>query len=97
MFVGIARFDFLVPGSTSLKDKRQVVRKIIGAVRSKFDVAIAEVDHENLRQRGALGISCVSNSSFHTKKMLHEIERFVDGRFEIELIDTTVEVVTPGA
>lgn len=97
MYVGIARYDFLIPGSTSLKDKRKVVRHIVGTMRSKFNVGIAEVDHEDLRQRGALGICCVSNSSFHAKKMLHEVERFVRSQYGIEIIDTYTEVVTPDA
>ena len=75
MFVGIARYDFLVPGSTSLKDKRQVVRHIVGGLRTKFNAGVAEVDHQELRQRGAIAVSCVSESSFHAKKMLMEMER----------------------
>lgn len=97
MYIGIARCDFLVPRSTSLKDKRQVVRAMVGGMRSKFNVAVAEVDHQDLRQRGALGIACVSESSFHAKKVLHEVERFVRGFHEIEVLDVYVEVVTPDA
>lgn len=94
MYIGIARYDFLVPGSRSLKDKRQVVRAVVGGVRSKFTVAIAEVDHQDLRQRGSLGISCVANSSFHAKKVLHEVEKFVRSQYAIEVLDVASEVVT---
>ena len=94
MFVGIARFDFLVPGSTSLKDKRQVVRHIVGGLRAKFNASIAEVDHQDLRQRGAIAVSCVSESSFHARKMLHEIERYVRNQYAIEVLGAQVEVVT---
>jgi len=95
MFVGIARYDFLVPGSTSLKDKRQVVRHIVGGLRAKFNASIAEVDHQDLRQRGAIAVSCVSESSFHARKMLHEIERYVRNQYAIEVLGARVEVVTP--
>lgn len=97
MYVGMARYDFLVPGSSSLKDKRHVVKRIVGGARAKFNVAIAEVDHQDLRQRGAIAVSCVSESSFHAKKMLHEVERFVRGQVEIEVLDSYIEVVTPDA
>ena len=95
MFVGIARYDFLVPGATSLKDKRQVVRHIVGGLRAKFNASIAEVDHQDLRQRGAIAVSCVSESSFHARKMLHEIERYVRNQYAIEVLGAQVEVVTP--
>ncbi len=97
MFVGIARYDFLVPGSTSLKDKRQVVRHIVGGLRAKFNASIAEVDHQDLRQRGAIAVSCVSESSFHARKQLHEIERWIRNQYAIEVLDAQVEVVTPDA
>lgn len=97
MFVGIARFDFLVPGSTSLKEKRRVVQSMIGTLSSKFNVAVAEVEHQELRQRGTLGVSCVSNSSFHAQKMLHEVERYLRGRYEVEIVDVDIEVMVPDA
>lgn len=97
MFVGVGRFDFLVSGSTSLKEKRRVVQSMIGTLSSKFNVAVAEVDHQDLRQRGTLGISCVSNSSFHARKMLHEVERFLRNRYEIEVVNADIEVMVPDA
>jgi uncharacterized protein YlxP (DUF503 family) len=97
MYVGVARFDFLVPGSTSLKEKRRVVQSMIGTLSSRFNVAVAEVEHQDLRQRGTLGICCVSNTSFHAEKMLHEVERYLRGRYEVEIVDSDIEVMVPGA
>jgi len=74
-----------------------VVQSMIATLGSKFNVAVAEVEHQDLRQRGTLGVSCVSNSSFHAQKMLHEVERFVRSRYEIELVDVDIEVMTPDA
>lgn len=97
MYVGVARFDFLVPGSTSLKEKRRVVQSMIGTLSAKFNVAVAEVEHQDLRQRGTLGVCCVSNSSFHARKMLHEVERYLRGRYEVEIVDVDIEVMVPDA
>lgn len=97
MFVGAARVDFMVPGSTSLKEKRKVVRSMVAAVGAKFNVAVAEVEYQDLWQRAAVGVSCVANSSFHAKKVLREVERFIRGRYEIEVVDYYIEVMTPDA
>ena len=93
MYVGFARYDFLVPASGSLKDKRQVMRHVVGTLRAKFNASIAEVDHQDLRQRGAIGVSCVSESSFHARKMLQEIERIVRSRYEIEVLSVDTDVM----
>lgn len=70
---------------------------MIGTLSAKFNVAVAEVEHQDLRQRGTLGISCVSNSSFHAQKMLREVERYVRNRYEIEVVNVDIEVMVPDA
>ncbi len=95
MYVGVARFELFIPASSSLKDKRQVVRSVIAGVRNKFNVAVAEVDHQDLWQRCALGISCVSESAGQCRKVLQEVEKVV-GRSVLgmaEVIDRSIDVV----
>ncbi|MDP9066841.1 MAG: DUF503 domain-containing protein [Actinomycetota bacterium] len=95
MYVGVARFELFIPASSSLKDKRQVVRSVIAAVRNKFNVAVAEVDHQDLWQRCALGVSCVSESAGQCRKVLQEVEKVV-GRSVLgsaEIIDRSIDVV----
>ena len=60
MFIGVGRFELFIPASGSLKDKRQVLRSVSGTVARRFNVSIAEVDFQDLWQRTALGVSCVS-------------------------------------
>ena len=95
MFVGIARYDFVVPASGSLKDKRRVLSTLLSGLQTKYKVAVAEVDHQDLRQRGAVGVCCVSGTSFQAKRVLHEVERYVRNQYAIEVIDVQIEVVNP--
>ena len=95
MYVGMARFDFLIEGSRSLKDKRRVVKGLVEGMRSRFNASVAEVDHLDLKQRSAIGVACVSNTAFHTKKMLNEIERAVRSTPGIEVLEADAKVVTP--
>ncbi|MEA2461845.1 MAG: uncharacterized protein QOH90_2022 [Actinomycetota bacterium] len=95
MFIGVARFDLFIPASRSLKDKRQVLRSVTQNVRNKFSVAIAEVDHQELWQRAALGVSCISASVSHCREVLEEVERTV-GRVaagSAEIVDREVQIV----
>ncbi|MBA3289986.1 MAG: DUF503 domain-containing protein [Actinobacteria bacterium] len=94
MFVGVARFELFIPEATSLKDKRSVLRSVTATVTKKFNVSIAEVDHQNLWQRAALGISCVSQTMGQCRKVLQEVERAV-GRSAIdgaEIVGRSIEV-----
>ena len=94
MFVGVARFELFIPEATSLKDKRSVLRSVTATVTKKYNVSIAEVDHQNLWQRAALGISCVSQTMGQCRKVLQEVEKAV-GRSAIdgaEIVDRSIEV-----
>lgn len=96
MFVGIGRFELFIPASGSLKDKRQLLRSITMSVRKKFNVAIAEVDHQDLWQRTGFGVSCVAESAGHCRKMLQEVEKTIArsavGRAEI--VDRRIEITS---
>jgi uncharacterized protein YlxP (DUF503 family) len=97
VFVGVSRYDFLVTGSTTLKEKRRVVQSIVARMRSKFNASVAEVDYQDLQRRAAIAVSCVSSSTFHARKMLQEMERFVRSQFEIEVLSVDSEVMSPDA
>jgi uncharacterized protein len=95
MMVALARFDLRIPGCGSLKEKRHVVKTLSNAIRSKFNVAVAEVDHHDLWQRTAIGVAAVAGEQYHARKVVHEVERLVERWAEVEVIETEVTVHYP--
>jgi uncharacterized protein len=95
MMVALARFDLRIPGCGSLKEKRHVVKTLSNAIRSKFNVAVAEVDHHDLWQRTAIGVAAVAGEQYHARKVVHEVERLVERWAEVEVIGTDVTVHYP--
>lgn len=93
MYVGIARFELHIPASASLKAKRTVVKGLIGGLRAKFNVAAAEVDHLELWQRTALGVTCVSGEAWHVQQMLENIEGFVESEHRVDVLSVHTDVV----
>jgi hypothetical protein len=66
MFVGVVRVELHIPASTSLKDKRSVVRSLKDRIRERASAAVAEVDHQDLWQRAALGVAVVASTARST-------------------------------
>lgn len=95
MLVALERFDLRIPGCGSLKEKRHVVKTLTNGLRSKFNVTVAEVDHHDLWQRTTLAVAAVSGESYHLKKVMHEVERFVDRWAEVEVIDAELSLHGP--
>ena len=55
MNVGVAKITLRLSGSFSLKDKRRVINSVRDRVRSKFNVAVAEVDQNDVWQVAVIG------------------------------------------
>ena len=82
-----AKLTFYIPGSTSLKDKRQVCRSLIDKARQKFNASIAEVDTQELYQILTIGIAVISSDANHAQQSMDEIIRFMDENTDVELIE----------
>ena len=95
MLVALERFDLRIPGCGSLKEKRHVVKTLTNAIRSRFNVSVAEVDHHDLWQRAALAVAVAAGEGHHAKRVLHEVERLVERWGEVELIDAELTLHYP--
>jgi len=95
MLVALARFDLRIPGCGSLKEKRHVVKGLTAGLRSTFNVSVAEVDHQELWQRTAVAVAATAAEQYHLKKVMHEVERFVETRPGVELIDAQLSFHGP--
>ena len=87
MFVGFVRIELHLPGSRSLKDKRSVIRSLKDRIRERVQASVAEVDHQDLWQRAALGVAVVSGESRQVDERLQSVRQLVNATHGAELID----------
>ncbi len=94
MNVGVARVNLRIPENMSLKGKRQVVKSILGRVKGRFDVAVAEVDDNDTWQLAAIGIATISNNKRHSNEVLSKVVDFImKGNFDAEILDYDIEII----
>lgn len=93
MFVGICTIRLRLQGNSSLKGKRRALRTITDRVKNKFNVSIAEVDHQDLWQRAELGVAIVSNDKGHAHSTLTAVVKFIDNMHVAELFDYEIELL----
>jgi uncharacterized protein len=77
MHAAALEIDLHLPDCGSLKEKRSVVRHLLDTSRQRFSVSASEVDHQDLRQRAALGFAVVAPSAGRIDEILDRVERFV--------------------
>jgi uncharacterized protein YlxP (DUF503 family) len=82
MTIALLSLELFIPTSQSLKDKRMVLRRLKDRLGA-FNVAVAEVAHQDLWQRAGLGLVTVATSDSGAEQtlssVLHEIERLEPG------------------
>jgi uncharacterized protein YlxP (DUF503 family) len=83
MLVGVMEARMYMQGVTSLKQKRSIVKSLIGRVKSRFNTSIAEVDHQDNKTSALIAIAIVSNESDFINQQFDSIIKFMrnDGRF----------------
>jgi uncharacterized protein YlxP (DUF503 family) len=90
--IALLTLEVHIPHAQSLKDKRMVVRRLKDRLRSKFNVAVSEVDHQDLWQRAKISVVTIGPDEDYTQQTLRlsleEAERsapecIVQGNIEV--------------
>lgn len=72
--VGVLTVELHVEGSHSLKDKRQVVKSLKDRLRSRFNVAVAEIDGMDTWQWSVLAVATVAGGRDLCERALLAVE-----------------------
>lgn len=89
MIIGVMTAHLSLQGVTSLKGKRSIVKSVIGRLKSRFNISIAEVDHQDSKTIAVVGMSIVSNDAQFIDRQFDAIIGFMrnDGRFYLGQVE----------
>ena len=93
MIVGVAVVELRVHESQSLKEKRGVVRRIVGRLRHRFNVSVAEVGGQETWQRAVVGVSMVGNDEGVVRRGLLKALELVDEMHLAEILGSEIELL----
>ena len=89
--VGVVTLELRLDQAHSLKEKRHVVESLKDSLRHKFNVAVAEIDYQDLWQRSAVAAVTVSSDRVHAEKVLRGVEEEAAALLGPELAGAVVE------
>lgn len=89
MIVGVMTAQLHMQGINSLKEKRSIVKSLIGRLKSRFNISISEVDHQDEKRSAVVAIAMVSNDTGFIDQRFDAIISFMrkDGRFYLGQIE----------
>jgi uncharacterized protein len=92
--VGLLTVEIYVPGITSLKEKRGVVKPLIARLRKNFNVSVAEVEDQDQLGHSVIAVAAVSPSADYVHGLLERIaESIAAWRLDAELVDYQIELL----
>jgi uncharacterized protein YlxP (DUF503 family) len=91
MVIGLVTARISIPGATSLKDKRSVVRSLKDRIVNRMNVSVAETDHHDQHRLAELAFVTVAAEQAIVQKRISEISRFLEHNPRFVLLDLSTE------
>jgi len=94
MTVGIYTFEIHLPASRSLKEKRQVMRRLKDRLRARHNVAVSEIaEHADLWQRAGLAVVSLAPRREVLESLFEAVRREVESEIPGDLIETGTDFI----
>ena len=93
MVIGILTIELDLPGINSLKEKRRVLKSLIGRLKSRFNISAAEIGDNDKYRKAVLGVSVVSNQKAHADSVLNHVLDFVEAHGFVEIVHMELELL----
>lgn len=90
--VGVKRICFLMPESSSLKDKRQIIRKLRDSIKVKFNVSFAEISNDDKWQKSTIAISMVSSEEELIRTAFNQIANIIETKVPVRVLNDTSDI-----
>ena len=91
--VAVGTVELHLPAVGSLKEKRHVLKGVKEKVRHRFEVSVAEVNHQDSWQRATLAVACVSQDSRHANEVVSKALDFIESLVDGHVIDIQTEIL----
>lgn len=91
MPIGLLTLEIHILDAQSLKDKRQVLRSLKDRLRAHYNVAVAELEHQDTWQRSRIGVVTISGDVGYLEKSLAEIAAESERVLGRDLVSQEVE------
>lgn len=93
MPVGLLTLELHIPDAQSLKDKRQVVRSLKDRLRRHFNVAVAELEYQDVWSRSIIGVVTLSTAEQHVEESLQLVLEAASRQLGRMLVNHVVEMI----
>ncbi|MGC9467626.1 MAG: DUF503 domain-containing protein [Anaerolineae bacterium] len=93
MIIGACTLRLYLPGIASLKEKRGVLKPLLHQLRRQFEVAVAEIDHQDVWQTSDIAVVAVATEAGHIYAVLENAVHWIeDHYYQVQVVDWQMEL-----
>lgn len=93
MVIGVLTIELFLSDSSSLKCKRRILKSLLDKIKSRFNLAVAEIGMQDQWKHSLVGITCITNDVSHAHQMLSSAIRFIEHQGTVEILDIRTEIL----
>jgi len=93
MQIGICTVRLGIPGTFSLKDKRQVCSSLFSKIRQNFNVSVAEVEDQDSFRKSTIAIVSVNTQTKDLNRTLSKVIEFIEKDFRVLIENYSIEII----
>jgi len=93
MIIGILKVALYLPGSSSLKGKRMILKSLKDRTRKAFNVSISELDDHDKWQSSIIGIAAIGPDKRTINSLLDKVVNFIERIRDAEISSHEIEVI----
>jgi len=82
-----AEVESMIQTAHSLKEKRAVLQRMVTRTKQKFNVSVAEIDHQDVWQRTKLALVAVASSKEAAERELMRAVHYLQSNPQWEQLD----------
>lgn len=90
MIVGSIAIKLMIHSSSSLKEKRMIIKSITSKSSSKYNFSVAEVDDQDVWNLSTIGFAMVSNDKSIIESSFQKLINDIDNLYEVEILDKDI-------
>lgn len=87
------KIKLYAPWVHSLKEKRMIVKSILGKIKNKFNVSVSEIEAQDIHQTIVIGVAAIAPHQAGADSMIEEILNFVEMSTEAEILEYETELL----
>ena len=86
IIIGLCTVEFELPGVTTIKDKRSILKSMLTRLHNQFNISAAEVDYQDVLQSSVIAFTTVTNDSRHVNQTISIVLNWIEANYPDALI-----------